>query len=94
MRRCTELGCRFFQPVRETLTADAPKVSVTASDGSVYSLVCSKGNEGVVLIGRDRKAAATAASYAVDARGFSPQNGAKLSSTIAPGEIVIIRCTR
>ena len=78
----------------EPLPADAPKVSVTASDGSVYSLVCAKGDEAVVLIGRDQKAVATAASYAVDAGGFSPQDGAKLSAGIAPGEIAIIRFNR
>ncbi len=78
----------------EPLPEDAPKVSVTASDGSVYSFVCAKGEEALVMIGRDRSVSGTAASYAIAPGGFSPEPDAKLSAPIAPGEIVIIRCKR
>ena len=77
----------------EALPADAPKVSVTAADGSVYVLNHILGDKGVVIIGRD-KAASGEAAYTVAPGGYTFEPDAKLSSSIAPGEIVILRYGR
>ena len=70
------------------LPKDAPKVSVTAPDDSVYVLNHIIGEKGVVIIGRDKVATGDAA-YEIVPNGFRLDGPA--SAPIAPGEIVITR---
>ena len=73
------------------LPKDAPKVSVTAPDDSVYVLNHIIGEKGVVIIGRD-KVATGDASYEIAPGGFRLDGPA--SASISPGEIVITRYER
>ena len=73
------------------LPKDAPKVSVTAPDDSVYVLNHIIGEKGVVIIGRD-KVATGDASYEIAPGGFRLDGPA--SASISPGEIVITHYDR
>ena len=75
----------------EPLPADAPKVSATAADGSVYVLNKVAGGAGVIVIGRD-SAASGEAKYSVAPGGFKLQGVA--SADLAPGGIAILRYAR
>lgn len=77
----------------EPLPTDAPKVSVTAPDNSVYAMNHILGDKGVIILGRDRTATGVA-SYAISPNSFALESGAEPTASIAPGEIVIIRYER
>jgi hypothetical protein len=74
-----------------SLPADAPKVSVSSPDGSVYFLERVVDGKGVIIIARDRNSSGKA-SYAVKAGGYTLDGAA--AGEIAPGEVVILRAEK
>jgi hypothetical protein len=74
-----------------SLPADAPKVSVSSPDGSMYFLERVVDGKGVIIIARDRNSSGKA-SYAVKAGGYT-LDGAD-AAAVAPGEVVILRAEK